>query len=517
MKEIELFLELLVVVALVATVARRLGVPYAIPMVVGGLLLGFIPGLPRIVLTPDLVLLIFLPPILFSAAYTTSFRDLQANIKQIGQLAFVLVLITMAGVAVVAHWLVPEIGWPAAFALGAIVSPPDAISATAIAQRVGLPRRAVIILEGESLVNDATALTAYRVAVAAAVGTSFAIGDAALQLLVTLVGGIVIGLVVGWIITLVVNRLDDAPVETTVSLIAPFAAYLPAEQLGVSGVLACVTAGLMLGRAAPTILSSQSRVLATSVWQMVIFLINAFVFVLIGLQLPAIADSSAHSLSQFLLVGAAAAATVVVIRIAWVFISSYGAAWLARRHNGHRYPGWEGLLVLSWAGMRGSVSLAAALALPAVPSFPGRELIIFAAFSVILVTLVGGGLTLPLLVRRLGFTGDPELGDEESHARQVATEAALSRLIGLRDEWPDHIPLVDQLRQRYEHRTEHEQADPNDEEADQELIEHRQIRHEVIEAERLAVIHLRDIGEINDDVLRRLERELDLEELRMEA
>lgn len=273
----------------------------------------------------------------------------------------------------------------------------------------------------------------------------------------------------------------------------------------------------MLGRAAPTILSSQSRVLATSVWQMVIFLINAFVFVLIGLQLPAIADSSAHSLSQFLIVGAAAAATVVAVRMAWIFISSYGAAWLARRHNGQSYPGWEGLLVLSWAGMRGSVSLAAALALPAVPPFPGRELIIFAAFSVILVTLVGQGLTLPLLVRRLGLSGDAERGGEETHARQFATEAALSRLIGLREEWPDHIPLVDQLRQRYEHRTEHEHADPNDEEADQELIEHRQIRHEVIEAERLAVIHLRDIGEINDDVLRRLERELDLEELRMEA
>ncbi len=517
MREIELVLELLVVVALIATVARRLGVPYAIPMVVGGLLLGFIPGLPRIVLTPDLVLLIFLPPILFSAAYATSFRDLRANVRQIGQLAFVLVLITMAGVAVVAHWLVPEIGWPAAFALGAIVSPPDAISATAIAQRVGLPRRAVIILEGESLVNDATALTAYRVAVAVAVGTSFALGSAALQLLVTLFGGIAVGLVVGWVIVRVVSHLDDAPVETTVSLIAPFAAYLPAEQLGVSGVLACVTAGLMLGRAAPTILSSESRVLATSVWQMVIFLINAFVFVLIGLQLPAVADSSAHSLTQFLVVGAAASATVVIVRIAWIFLSSYAAAFLARRHTRQRYPEWQGLLVVSWAGMRGSVSLAAALALPAVPPFPGRELIIFAAFSVILVTLVGQGLTLPLLVRRLGFSGDANLGGEETHARRVATEAALSRLIGLRDEWPDHIPLVDQLRQRYEHRTEHEQADPNDEEADQELIEHRQIRHEVIEAERLSVIHLRDIGEINDDVLRRLERELDLEELRMEA
>ncbi len=399
--------------------------------------------------------------------------------------------------------------------LGAIVAPPDAIAATAIAQRVGLPRRAVVILEGESLVNDATAPTAYRVALGAA-GGAFVVEQAGVQLLVTLVGGVVIGLVVGWLILQVVGRLNDAPVETTVSLIAPFAAYLPAERLGVSGVLACVTAGLMLGRGAARVLTSQSRVSAGSVWEMVIFLINAFVFVLIGLQLPAILGSGGRSLSEFLLVGGVVTAVVVLVRIGWIFLSTYATSWLGRRRPGHRYPGWKGLLVVSWAGMRGSVSLAAALALP-TKDFPARELIIFAAFSVILVTLVGQGLTLPILIRRLGFTGDTEFVEEEARARQVATEAALSRIAGLRREWPDHVPLVQQLAERYEHRTEHANADPNDEAADQELLEHQQIRHEVIEAERLAVIHLRDSGEINDDVLRRLERELDLEELRMEA
>lgn len=514
MEEIELVLGLLVAVALIATLSRWLRVPYPILMVLGGLALGLVPGMPRVQLTPDLVLLIFLPPILFSAAYFTSFRDLRANLRQIGQLAFVLVLITTVVVAVVVHWLEPTMGWPAAFALGAIVSPPDAIAATSIAQRIGLPRRAVVILEGESLVNDATALTAYRVAVGVAVGTAFVAGQVVLQLVITVVGGVLIGLAVGWLITWIEAHLNDPPVEITVSIIAPFAAYLPAERLGVSGVLACVVAGLMLGRAAPRVLTSQSRVLGSAVWEMVIFLINAFVFVLIGLQLPAIAGSTGGSLGEFLAVGVAVAAVVVLTRIGWIIAVSYGRAALAGRVGG-RLRGWRHAMVVSWSGMRGSVSLAAALALPA--NFPARDLIIFAAFVVILVTLVGQGLTLPVLIRRLGVTGDGQFGEEENHARGVATEAALARIAGLALEWPDHLPLVRQLQERYEHRSEHVTADPNDAAADQELLEHQQIRHEVIETERLAVIHLRDIGEINDDVLRRLERDLDLEELRMEA
>jgi CPA1 family monovalent cation:H+ antiporter len=518
--EIDLFIGLLVVVALIATLSRRIRVAYPILMVLGGLVLGLIPGLPPVHLPPDLVLLIFLPPILFAAAFFTSFRDLRANIKQIGQLAFLLVLITTAGVAVVVELLVPGLGWAPALALGAIVAPPDAIAATSISRQVDLPRRAISILEGESMVNDATALTAYRVAVSAALvgaagGAGFVLGQAATQLLLTVVGGIAIGLVVGRVIVFIEAHLDDAPVETIVSIIAPFAAYLPAEALGTSGVLACVTAGLMLGRAAPRVLTSQSRVLAGSVWEMVVFLINAFVFVLVGLQLPAIVAEAERSLGEFVRFGLIVAGSVVLIRIVWIFASSYAASFLARKHAQHRYPGWRGLFVLGWAGMRGSVSLAAALALPI--DFPARDLIVFAAFVVILVTLVGQGLSLPFVIHRLDLPVDTGFEEEEAHARQLATEAALVRIDGLATKWPGHRPLVDQLRQRYEHRTEHMNHDPNDEAADQELLEHREIRHEVIEAERLAVIHLRDTGEISDDVLRRLERELDLEELRMEA
>jgi CPA1 family monovalent cation:H+ antiporter len=518
--EIDLFIGLLVVVALIATLSRRIGIAYPILMVIGGLVLGLIPGLPPVHLRPDLVLLIFLPPILFSAAFFTSFRDLRANIKQIGQLAFLLVLVTMAGVGLLVQTLFPQVGWAAALALGAIVAPPDAIAATSISRLVDLPRRAISILEGESMVNDATALTAYRVAVSAAVvgsagGAGFVLGQAAQQLLLAVVGGIVIGLVVGRIIVFIEGHLNDAPVETTVSLIAPFAAYLPAEAIGASGVLACVTAGLLLGRAAPSVLTSQSRVLAGSVWEMVIFLINAFVFVLVGLQLPAIVAEAERSLGEFIGFGLIVAAAVVLIRIGWIFATSYAAAFLSRRRAQRRMPGWRGLFILSWAGMRGSVSLAAALALPV--DFPARDLIVFAAFVVILVTLVGQGLSLPFVIRRLHLPADTGFAEEEARARQLATEAALVRIDGLAKRWPGHLPLVDQLRQRYEHRTEHMNHDPNDEAADQELLEHREIRHEVIEAERLAVIHMRDTGEISDDVLRRLERELDLEELRMEA
>jgi CPA1 family monovalent cation:H+ antiporter len=517
--EIDLFIGLLVVVALIATLSRRIGIAYPILMVIGGLVLGLIPGLPVVRLPPELVLLIFLPPILFSAAFFTSFRDLRENIRQIGQLAFLLVLITTAAVASVVQLLFPQIGWPAALALGAIVAPPDAIAATSISRQVDLPRRAISILEGESMVNDATALTAYRIAVRAALlgtaGAGLIVAEAAQQLALAVVGGVIIGLVVGRIIVLIENWLDDAPVETIVSLIAPFAAYLPAEAIGASGVLACVTAGLMLGRAAPRVLTSQSRVLAGSVWQMVVFLINAFVFVLVGLQLPAIVHEAERSLGEFIGFGLIVASVVVLVRLGWIFASSYAASFLRRGRAGHRYPGWRGLVILSWAGMRGSVSLAAALALPV--DFPARDLIVFAAFVVILVTLVGQGLSLPFVIRRLHLPADTEFDEEEAHARQLATEAALMRIDGLATKWPGHLPLVNQLRQQYEHRTEHMNADPNDAAADQELLEHREIRHEVIEAERLAVIHLRDIGEISDDVLRRLERELDLEELRMEA
>ena len=508
---------LIVVVAAGTVAARRLRMEPSILLVLVGVALSMVPGVPRFHLDPQVVLVLILPPLLYAAASRTSVPAFRANLRPILLLAVGLTLFSTVVVGLVAHAVVPGLPLAAALALGAILAPPDAVAATAIARRTGLSRHLVTVLEGESLLNDATALVAYRVAVAAVVSGIFSPLEMTWRFALASVGGAAVGLAVGLLVGWLRRHIDDPMIDNTLSLVAPFAAYLPAERLGFSGVLACVTAGLMLGRAGPRVLTSRSRVLGTSVWEMVVFLINAFVFVLIGLQLPLVIGETGRSLGEYIVIGAAVALTVVVVRIGWIFLSTYLTAWLARHSPGHKQPNWQNVTVLSWAGMRGSVSLAAALALPTSPPFPGRSLILFSAFMVILATLVAQGLTLPALVRRLGVTADLELGIEESHARQIATEAALARIAGLRGEWPDHIPLVDQLRQRYEHRSEHVSADPTDEAADQELLEHQLIRHEVIEAERLAVIHLRDVGEISDDVLHRLERELDLEELRMEA
>ena len=444
------------------------------------------------------------------AAYFTSLRDLRQNLLAIGLLAVGLVAATTLAVGWVAQTLAPGIGWAGAFVLGAIVSPPDAVAATAIAQRLGLPRRLVVILEGESLVNDATALTAYAIALGAAMTGAFSLAEAGLNLVFVTVVGIAIGAVVGIVVVWVEGRLDDPPVEVIVSLIAPFAAYLPAEQIGASGVLAAVTTGLLLGRASPRVLTSQSRILGIAVWQMLIFLINAAIFVLIGLQLPVVLAEAERPIGQLLLVAAAVAVTAVVVRLIWVTVTSWIAGDLM---TPRKTATMKSSLVVGWAGMRGAVSLALALGLP--QNLPGRDVILFATFGVILVTLVGQGLTLPFVIRRLGVRPPSDDGREETVARAAATEAALARLDGLATELPDHLPLIDQLRDRYHHRGEHDAA--SSEEADRELLEHQQIRQAVLEAERGTLVELRDRGVIADDVLHRLQREIDLEALRADA
>jgi len=526
MEAVEVVLGLLVLVALLTVVARRIGIPYPILMTLGGLALGLIPGLPRIELAPELVFLLFLPPLLFAAAYFTSPRELLANARPIGLLAVGLVLATTGVVAVVVHALVPSIGWPAAFALGAIVSPPDAVAATAIAQRLGLPRRLVIILEGESLVNDATALVAYRLAVAAALTGAFSLGEAAGSFVFVSVGGVGIGLAVGWLIVQTMKRLEDPPVEVLISLLGPFAAWLPAEALGVSGVLSVVTAGIVLGRSASRILGSDARVLGLGVWQMLVFVLNGLVFILIGLQLPGILDhlSASESAGELAVLAVVVSATVILVRLVWVFPAAYLPRMLPGALRARDpAPSPRSVLVLGWAGMRGVVSLAAALALPITLAdgtpFAGRELVLFLTFSVILATLVGQGLSLPWLIRRLGIGDDGSAAHEELHAREAAIGAALLRLDELADEWPGHRELIDNLRERHEHATGHLEHDHEAGEAplDQEAVEHGAIQRAVIEAQRLAVIDLRDRGVIGDEALRRVERELDLEELRGEG
>ncbi len=519
MSPVALVFVLLLAATILAGLARRLGIPDPIVLVIGGLILGVLPGVPAVQLEPDVVFLLFLPPILFGAGYFTSIRDFKANLRPILLLSVGLVLFTMTAVAIVVYWLVPELGWPLAFATGAIVAPPDAVAATSVFNRLGAPRRMVTILEGESLVNDATALVALRTALAAATG--FSLVDASTSFVFVALGGILVGLVIGTLAWRVIARVDDTILAIVLTLLIPLGIYAPAEEVfHVSGVLAVVTAGLIAGRGASHALTSAQRVLGEAAWGTVIFLINGAVFVLIGLQLPLVLSDLGVERSplELLTIGAFVSFVTVAARIVWVFPATYLPRYLSARVRARDpYPKATHVAVLSWAGMRGVVSLAAALALP--EDLVGRSLVIFCAFCVILTTLVFQGLTLPFVIRRLGIRSDGEEDGEEREARLMAVQAAVERISSLEEEWPDHRELVDQLRAQYEHRVVHIDPDgdgPRDE-AERELLEHRQIRHAVIEAEREAVIRLRDDGRISDDVMRRVERDLDLEELRLEA
>ena len=512
-------LAVLVVVAILYEVARRLGVPYPTVLVLGGLALAFVPGLPHEPLDPDLVLLVFLPPLLFSAAFETPLRDLRANLAPIARLSIGLVLFTMVLVALVTEAVIPGFGWAAAFTLGAIVAPTDALAATTVFRRIGVPRVVVTLVEGEALLNDATALVAYRTALLAVVTGSFVLSNAIGNFVIAAGGGIAIGLAVGWVSAMILRRLDDPPVEVLLSLVIPFAAYLPADQLGLSGVLAAVSAGFVIGRRLGTILSPSSRVLWLSTWKMVGFVINGFVFVLIGVELPeAVRGLASQSAIEVGLLVVGVCGVVVVGRLLWVFASSLLPG-SPRRQIAKRDPrlATRLTLVVGWAGLRGAVSLAAALALPA--SFPERNLVLLVTFSVIVVTLVGQGLTLPFFVRWSGWDGIEPDGDEETLARSTANRAGLEEIERVRPDWPTHQPLLDRLESGLRDRDRHlATEDPEEtEERRQERTEHEEIQSGVINAQRAAVIELRDRGEINDQTLRTIERELDLEELRMEG
>jgi monovalent cation/hydrogen antiporter len=511
---------LLLAVAIGLTyVARRLRIADPILLLLGGILLSALFDLPDVVLAPELVFFLFLPPILFAAAYFTPIRDFKANLRPILLLAIGLVLFTTVAVAVVAQELT-GMPWAAAFALGAIVAPPDAVSATAIFRRLGVPRRIVTILEGESLVNDAAALIAYRTAVIAAGPVAFSLENAAVDFVLVAAGGLAVGAVVGLILTRTLHRTADPIIEILVTLLAPATAYLVAEEIGVSGVLATVVAGLITGQRAARVLSPDARLMGAGVWQTVIWLINAFVFMLIGLQLPAILEAvlAVYDPAQLVGLGLAVSTTVIVARIVWVYPASYLPRFLSARIRARDpYPPGRAVFIVSWAGMRGVVSLAAAFALP--PDFPSRDLILFLTFCVIAATLVGQGLSLPWLIRRLGVVASAAGDGEEVHARLAAIEAALRRLEELKVDYPDHLPLIDQLHEEYEHEAEHVLPRPGSEpdEATRELLDHRAIRSAVLVAQREAVIALRDAGVINDQTLRAIERDLDLEALRAGA
>jgi CPA1 family monovalent cation:H+ antiporter len=513
---------LLIAVAVFGAVARVLDVPYPIALVVGGSLVGFAPGVPEVVLDPDLVLLIFLPPLLFNLAYFSSVRDLRAAMRVIALDAIGLVLLTTCLVAVVVHAAVDGLPWAAAFALGAIVSPTDPLAATAILRRQNVPRRLTSTLEGESLVNDGTALVAYRTAVAAATGGTFDLLDASGDFALNAVGGVGVGVIAGVALLWVLRRLvGDDIVGVTISLGAGYLAYLPAEHIGVSGVLAAVTVGLIVGHRSSELSTAAGRLRGYAFWEVLVFLLNAVLFLLVGLQLPTILDSQDRSALSLIGLGLLVGGVVIGARLVWLHTTPYVIRALDRRPSQvERRVGWRARMLGVWAGLRGSVSLAAALALPA--DFPERDLLIFLTLAVIFATLVAQGLTLPWLIRRMDVPDDGVSTREELIARKAAAQAAMDHLETLRgEEWArdDTIERMTGLysfrRRRLLQRIGYNDAE--DENLDERSHDYQRLVHEVIGAQRRRVIGLRDEGAISDEVLYALERELDLEEARLEV
>ena len=532
MHPIETILGLLVAVAILAWPATRLKIPYPILLVLGGLGLAFVPGLPRVELRPDVVFLVFLPPLLYQAALNTTWRDFRANIRPISLLAVGLVLFTTALVAAAARYLVPGFSWPDAFVLGAIVSPPDAVAATAIAQRLKVPKRIVTILEGESMVNDATALVAYRIGIAAVLaGGAFSLSDAGLRFVLVGVGGVIIGLVAGVLIAWIRPRLHDDAVESIVSLLSPWIAYLPAEWLHASGVLSVVTCGIYLNRRIPTIVSPRMRLKLYAMWDVIVFLLNGLVFILIGLQLPVILRRlSAQPLPRLVWYAVLISAVAVLVRILWVFPATYLPRLLSRmiRRNDPPPP-WRNVFVVSWTGMRGVVSLAAALALPmtlrdGVTPFPQRDLILFLTFGVIFFTLVVQGLSLPPIIRWLDLPVDGEAETEETMARYLVSVAAVERLETLKSASGPAAVAIARVRATYEERIRYfsrllgdAPAGNGDGQEEDPLVceTGSDAAAQAVEAERRMLVRLRDQGVIGDEVLRKIQQELDLEASRL--
>jgi CPA1 family monovalent cation:H+ antiporter len=526
MREPELLLlVLMVAVGGLSVLAGTIRVPYPILLVLGGLVLGFLPGVPPAELPPDLVLVLFLPPLLYQAAFFSSPRDLRADARAITLLAVGLVLATTSAVAAAAHTVVGGLPWAAAFTLGAIVAPTDPLAATAIARRLGVPRRLVTVLEGESLVNDASALVAYRLAVAAVVAGSFSLWGAGLQFVGRGIGGVAIGVAVGWLIAEARRRIEDPVVEIVLSVVTGYAAYLPAELMGASGVLAAVTAGLYVGWRAPELASPSTRLLGFSFWEVLVYLLNAVLFVLVGLQLhPILTGVSGSSAAVLLGQAALVSAVVIAVRIVWGFSVPYLVRALDRRPAQRaRRVGARERLVASWSGMRGAVSLAAALALPLETStgqpFPQRNLIIFVTFGVIFATLVLQGLSLPWLIRRLGLHRDDSEEQEELRGRLRATDAALTRLEELAvQEWTRE-DTVQRMRGLYQFRRRRLKARAgylaDDGVQDRSLAYQRLVR-ELLEAQRREIVRLRNQGQISNEVMHRIERDLDLEDSRLE-
>ena len=527
MSPIESLIFLLGAAALLAQLARVLKVPYPVFLVLGGLLIGFVPGLPTVEISPEVIFLVFLPPLLNYAAFFSSPRDLRRHLRPLLALAIGLVLFTTAAIALIAHVLI-GLPWAAAFVLGAILAPTDPVAAEAIFRRLGVPGRVSTIVGGESLVNDGTGLVAYRLAVAAVVTGTFSAWEAGLDFLLVGGGGIILGLILAWVVLPLWKHVTDPSIFIALSLLTPYAVYVLAEEvLHVSGILAVVSYGLYRGWRDPSLFPNAStRIQNISFWNMLVFLLESLLFVLVGQQLPAILEGlGEYSVAQVLIYAVLVYAALVGARFIWFFTTPYLHPVFDRLLR-NRYLGapWQESLVMVWSGMRGAVSLAAALAVPLVTNtgetFPGRDLILFVTFSAILATLVLQGLTLGPLIGWLRLEGDEEADTlVELKARLDGAHAALERLEQLRKDELVSPSAEERMREYNEERIQRYESGLHEGGSTQEYTESslawRTWRRELLAAEREAIISLRNRGKISPEVMRRIQRDLDLEESRI--
>ncbi len=519
-----ILLGLLIAVASVSGLSRRFGLSYPIVLVVVGLLASLVPGIPRLPLPPNIVFLVFLPPLLFASAWQISWREFRYNIISISMLAVGLVLFTAVGVALTARLFLPQFDWRLGFLLGAVVSPTDALAASSIAKKLQMPQRIIDILEGESLLNDATGLLALEFGVDMIVhGNTPTLLAGGSRFFWLLAAGSAIGLVLGWVFSKIESWIDDGPVEIAISLVVPYVCYLLAEEAHASGVIAVVVCGLYMSRRSAAFFSAESRLQAAAVWDAMEFLLNGLVFLLMGLQLP-IVVSGLHEFGRFqlFLYGAAFSATLVCLRLLWMYPAARVAHILRRvvQHQQESMPNPRSVFVLGWTGMRGVLALAAASSLPLTLSdglpFPQRNLIVFLTFSVILVTLVVQGLLLPPLIRVMGFKVDATALCEESEARRIVLGAAIDSLEKGRAANPEASHSYEDLLHQYQHRLEEViSCGPEAGPAPGNMSTLSRILRDTVKVEREALVELRNQGRIGDTLHRALERELDLNESRL--
>lgn len=525
MHPIETVTSLLGLVTLLAVAARRLQISYPILLVIVGLFIGWIPGLPSVTLSPDAVFLVFLPPLLYAAAWQIDNIELKLYSRSVSLLAVGLVMFTSTVVALVAHAFIPGFSLAEGYLLGAIIAPPDAVAATSVTQGLNVPRRITTILEGESLVNDATSLIIYRYGLAAVLTGHFVLWQASLQFVLISLASVAIGLLVGWGIGQVHRFITKDNVTSTVlTLLTPYGSYLLAESLHMSGVLAVVTTGLYLSTRTTEIFSNQSRLQVNSVWEIVLFLLNGLVFILIGLQLPTIvAELNGYTLPQAVTYGLLISAVAVMCRLVWVFPGAYLPRWLSRRVREQEVrPSWQQTAVLGWAGMRGVVSLAGALALPnTLPNgepFPGRDLILFITFMVILCTLVVQGLTLPVLIDGLSVRETIDEKREERKLRQKMAQEVITYL-EVNSAGIVHDVVLNYVKNAYELRINELNGMLRATERSERPVELYQeavkLQLELISVERTVLNSQRKESLLDGDVFRKLEQELDLEAARL--